>query len=349
MPLRIVDLLAELEHRVGSKQRLASRLHVSPRIVSDWLHGKTQRMRPDNHERIRDLARELDIDTNSFDSESLRLWDPHVSYKLNLQSGPIVPNELSGTNFAPHPRNFLGKRLNSPFGAAASVLTCTPDRVGALFKTGCDLVTYKTVQSRNSSPIDYPNIFYVSPGQKPLDVRFAEKAKNLEVEVEDASLVFASLSMVNRFGVPSESPESWKADYRRAKSYASDGQLLILSVLGNAGDNPTPRELVKDFLETVRHGVEAGAEVIELNSSCPNRRSKGGLLYHDVALVRDIVKKIRSEASKEVRLLLKIGYMRDDELRRLLHETAEYIEGISAINAVAVTARRPNQMRRGSA
>ena len=82
MDLNIVDLLSEIERLVGSKRRLADRLHVSSRILSDWQHGKIH-MRPENRERIITVARELDIDPSAFDAGSLKLWDPHVSHERN--------------------------------------------------------------------------------------------------------------------------------------------------------------------------------------------------------------------------------------------------------------------------
>jgi hypothetical protein len=148
MPVDIVRLLVELERRFGTKERLAKRLTVSVRILTDWLNGKVQRMRPDNRERILKLARDQGIDSNDFDSTSLRLWNPPLPFDENLRAGPTIPADLSGSEFIRHPVNFLGKFLNAPFGASPSVLTCTADRIDALFKTGCEVVTYKTVRNR---------------------------------------------------------------------------------------------------------------------------------------------------------------------------------------------------------
>ena len=341
MDLNIVDLLSEIERLVGSKRRLADRLHVSSRILSDWQHGKIH-MRPENRERIITVARELDIDPSAFDAGSLKLWDPHVSHERNLETGPTIPADLNGFSFGSHPHEFLGKLINAPFGAPASVLTCTPDRVAALFKTGCDVVTYKTVRNEGWPALGYPNIFYVSPGHAELDVS-RRRTREIDIRVNDATARFASLSMVNRFGVPSPAPEVWKAEFKRATAEAQSGQLLILSVLGSTSDDPKPRDLINAFVDVVRDGVDAGAEVIELNTSCPNRRGKGGSLYHDAHLVRDIAKRIRDEVSREVKLLIKIGYLDNDELRALIEETAEYVQGFSAINALAVKASRPVQ------
>src|SRR5204863_1437101 len=79
----------------------------------------------------------------------------------NILLDPGLPPRLS-VPFKNHSIPFLGHSLKSRFGASASVITSTSQRIRFLFESGVDVVTYKTVRSDFYKSHPPPNIFFCS-------------------------------------------------------------------------------------------------------------------------------------------------------------------------------------------
>ena len=344
--LRLAELLKVMKGRVQSVARLARVIakggeHPTERTVRGWLkksEDELRRLHQDSIEDIISAAPNLGIEPLEH-ADGPALWDVEASYRDNLEAGPQVPPRLSRP-FHNHSVQFLGHTLNSPFGASASVLTSDAARIGFLLETGADVITYKTVRSSVYRGHPKPNIYYIAESTPALDPDSEGVPK---VAVCDAVNGIRPLNgMMNRFGMPAPPPEVWQADFRAAKKSMKAGQLLILSVVGSAKPDDPQKVLLNDFVRVVEQAVDAGAEVIELNSSCPNCSGLEGNLYHNLPLVVKICKRVNQVAGT-AKVLLKIGYLKRAKLQKLVLETVPYVHGYSTINTVSVRGLRDGQ------
>jgi tRNA-dihydrouridine synthase len=84
---------------------------------------------------------------------------------------------------------------------------------------------------------------------------------------------------------------------------------------------------------------EAGADIIELNFSCPNTiKEAAGEIYHSP----DDAAEIAAAVKKAVRIpvFAKIGYLGEPRLRRFVEATAASLDGLVAINTVSAPIER---------
>lgn len=336
--LRLKDLLAELKNRVGSVSRLAHRLRVSEKRVSQWLRmddAALAGVRQDNVDAILHLAHALDVDSNHYATPPA-LWDVTRPFRENISAGMSIPDAPSSHVSVPR-IPFLGHPLLTTFGASSSVLTATPSRIGFLAHVGNNLITYKTVRSAQYGVHPWPNAFFCAPDTPTLD---PEDRRPPTVFVGSSEERFNPRhGMVNRFGMPSPPPEVWKVEFQKALSFMQDGQLLMLSVVGTASKKNPAHSLVEDFQKVVTLALEAGAPVIELNLSCPNCSGREGLVFQDPELSIAIVKAAR-QVAPATRLLAKIGYLNPDALSHFFCSTAPFVNGYSAINTQPVRVLR---------
>jgi dihydroorotate dehydrogenase len=342
--LKLQDLLKEMRSRSGSAPRLAQMLKVTDRTVWDWLKKSEEnlhRLHQENIEQIVRAARELRIEPELF-APALPLWDFECSYDANLALDPGMPPVLAKP-FRDHRVSFLGRSLRSPFGASASVMTCNSARVRFLAHAGVDVIFYKTVRSVPHRAHPSPNIFCCGQGTGVLDP--AQRTLPTVIvgnPAEDLKTYKPSFGMMNRFGMPSQPPEVWKADFRAAREFMAAGQLLILSVVGTVDPADSSSALLADIVRVVELAMEAGAEVIEINLSCPNCSGMEGELYHNLPLVLEICKSV-SKVAGRTQIILKIGYMKPKKLREFVVATAPYVSGFSAINTLPVEGLRQGQ------
>ncbi len=136
-------------------------------------------------------------------------YDPGKSYEENFKKGPFgaFADKVSyakSSNSSKKIYNFLGFKVNSPFGIPAGPLI-NGKFVKAALKKSFDIVTYKTVRSEKYPCHPWPNILSVKiEGDLTL-----EKAKNKIIANREYD---KSLSITNSFGVPSFDPEFWQKD-----------------------------------------------------------------------------------------------------------------------------------------
>ena len=334
--VRIMDLLLAMKEEVKTVSRLADLINVDERTVRSWLAKPESRLHDDNIEKICQGARDLNMDLELYMSGPA-LWDRHRSYDDNLQFDP-GPAPPLGRPFKNHRYKFLGRELNSQFGPSASVLTSTSMRIKYLARTGCDVLVYKTVRPAECKPHLPPNILYCSQSEPTID---PDACNKLKIVVGDSSDAYSpAYGAMNRFGIPSRPVEVWQADFKSALHELSRGQLLILSVVGASSRNESKVSLIKGFAKVTEYALAAGAEVIELNLSCPNCAGLEGSLYHNVPLVVAVCKELHNSGLK---LILKIGFMQGEELRTFFVETAGYANAFSAINSIPTIGLREGQ------
>jgi dihydroorotate dehydrogenase (NAD+) catalytic subunit len=330
-----LQLLSLLEAADGKVSRLAGWLGANKKTVEEWL-AKTDdelaRVQNRFHDKIREVAeaRGLRLPTAS----SIPLWDPAQPYLVNLERPVPTPLDL------PEPPSVLrtmvaGYEVRSPFGSGASVITSNAKRIRYLARSGCDVITYKTVRSNYHQGHGSPNILACPAAE--LD---PDSGVKQQLVVQELSPDFRpKKGMMNRFGMPCLPVEQWQLDFRRAMDAMEPGQLLILSIVGTADRKASATTLIEDFANVARLARDAGARVIEANFSCPNCEGREGSVYTDPDLARKICRAIAA-AVPDVKLLVKVGYLTRARMEDLVRATAPFVAGFCEMNTLSAEVLR---------
>jgi dihydroorotate dehydrogenase (NAD+) catalytic subunit len=334
-------IVRELRKVYRSNAALAGKLGVSENTASKWQrHDGQEQIEAGNVHRIVSLAASEGIPVEQF--ASVRpLWNWDASYAQNVDYVPDPPPKASQPMFS-HDHRILGREIASPFGVSASILTCTPPRIGWFANSGCDILTFKTVRSRQYESLRPPNVFFLAENTPVFEPNGS--LPDFVIAGPSSDGYQSSTGAINRFNMPSPAPEVWSAWFKQAQSLLQPNQLLILSVYGSAYDSSDPEALIQDFGRVVELGVSAGAEAIELNLSCPNCAGREGEIFHDLELCIRICTHVRNVAP-HTQLIAKLGYLDRDELVEFVRATAPYLNGYAAINTIAVESRSFEQGR----
>ncbi len=261
-------------------------------------------------------------------------YDPNKTFDENVAEGPFGLDDIDLRDASVEPTyTFLGFPINFPFGIAAGSLPSSRHTTAA-FRLGYDVVVYKTQRSGVFPCNLFPNVL---PVQIEGDLT-VEKMQRPLVVAPDYPTDLSKLSITNSFGVPSPDPSVWTADLPEAIAAAGKGQLLIMSVVGTIREGFGPDEYYDDFARAARLAVEAGAQVVEVNLSCPNVASEGVICYSSDAVL-EICKRVRA-AIGDTPLIIKVGYYSAEQqslLEGIIESVSPYISAISAINTLAAT------------
>lgn len=236
--------------------------------------------------------------------------------------------------------SFLGFDLGIPFGVPACAVTPHSGYVGYFARRGFDLITYKTVRGGSWNPHTSPNLAFAAGIRAPLSDEECKRPV-LPTMYPDELHDTSEASFVNSIGVPSLAVEQWAADVARTRDLLTAGQVLIVSVMGSPEllDRNDERGLIDQFVHVAAAANDAGADIIELNLSCPN--TGGQLICLDPALSGRITAEVR-RAVGDTPILIKISHMGDSALSPLVQACRPYMNGVVAINAVQVHAQRPD-------
>lgn len=232
------------------------------------------------------------------------------------------------------------QRVSTPFGVAASVLTVNARWIEFFSRTGCDFNTYKTVRSRQRRANRYPHWRILQGAASPYETgKFPDQ---FVAEPRNWPKNHSAFSTANSFGVPSEDPDFWQPDFRDARKAIASDQLLMLSVIGTEPDKKADADLATDFATTARLGEEAGAEIIELNLSCPNTIDSRGeikkaLICASAEATRQVVEKVRNRLVHDsTQVTIKVSWMNRELLREVTLPLLadKLIQGVAGINTM---------------
>ncbi|HTE48620.1 MAG TPA: dihydroorotate oxidase, partial [Candidatus Paceibacterota bacterium] len=263
-------------------------------------------------------------------------YDPEKSYEENFKRGPFgafADGKVLVSPMGSLPRkkkeepeyNFLGFKVNSPFGIPAGPLI-NGNFVQAALDKGFDIVTYKTVRTRKYSCHPWPNVLPI----KVPEGRILGKDTETAITKKDYE---EPLSITNSFGVPSFDPEFWSKDIAKVVKNLRKGQILVGSFQRTKKEIQNVEEYIKDFVEAARLMKETGVQVMEVNFSCPNEGTTE-LLCYDVARSEEVIKAIKDEI-KNIPLIVKISYYKDEKLLSdFVKRVGKMVQGISAINTI---------------
>ena len=257
-------------------------------------------------------------------------YDPYKTYEENYTDGPFGAFADSDTvAWEGEPAfDFLGHKVNYPLGIPAGPLL-NAKYVSAAFQKGYDIPVYKTVRSGEYPCHPFPNVLAV------------EVEGDLTPDKTAAPLVAGTdytqpLSITNSFGVPSRPVSVWQEDARKAVAAAGKGQVMVMSFMGTVKEGQTPDEFVTDYADAAEKAAATGAQILEVNLSCPNIGNEG-LVCYNLDMTERVCAAIREKIGN-LPLILKVGYFQDATVVKELGRIAEkYAQAISAINTIQAT------------
>ncbi|MEP7103454.1 MAG: hypothetical protein ABI721_01965 [Candidatus Dojkabacteria bacterium] len=253
------------------------------------------------------------------------LYDITQPLRYNQQNPPASERILKLPD-SPIKTNIFGRTLNSPLGIPASPLTMSPERIKDLALRGYDLITVKSSRSHFHTGNDFPHWMYVdSPNQLTV--------ANFDDELMGDFNPFANqgVSTANSFGIASEDPKKWIADFEESQQYIAPGQILILSVMPSTLQSET---LIEDIQKLALQIEQTTAEIIELNLACPNTGGHG-LIYQDLELSTRLLKELQRLLPGR-KIVAKIGYYpNQSELEQFIFLNQE-LAGIASTNTFAM-------------
>jgi dihydroorotate dehydrogenase len=248
------------------------------------------------------------------------------TFEQNAAEGPAFAGPYVDVPVTPM-KDFLGHRVASRIGIAASLLM--NERWFDLYsRLGFDLLTYKTIRSRERLAHPLPNWLYVN--ERTVSARAPTAPLQVIDGVPSAPVAATAAGSI---GMPSSAPEVWQRDIRSCRARLRPGQIIIVSVVGTADTDTTEEEIIDDFSALVANARDAGAQVAELNFSCPNVGRRESEVYRDVELAARIAAAARTAAGP-LPLLVKIGPIEErDRMAQLLRRLSGLVDGVVMINA----------------
>lgn len=258
------------------------------------------------------------------------IYDIHKTYFENAEKGPFFAGSIPKRTYPPKDAwiNFLGYSVATPLGVPAGPLL-NSRWVEFAANMGFDVVTYKTIRSQAHPAHPLPNMIYVDSErmlQKEDQSGSIFTAKNPPKEV-------GQLSATNSFGIPSRDPNYLLTDIRKAKNSLHEGQVLIVSIVG------TPREgedFEQDFVVASQIATEGGADILEIDLSCPNVKTCEGSLFTSPEFVYKLSVKIKK--CIPLPLIIKVGVVPDREILKsvMIAAAKAGVEAICGINTLSM-------------
>lgn len=255
---------------------------------------------------------------------SLPKYDPTQSYDWNYEHAPepvaceVPPlRESSGGGW-----KFCELPVGSPLGIAAGPLL-NGRWLRYYAALGFDVLTYKTVRSRERACYPMPNLV-------PVDVA---RMQGGEPNVPAAQTMTGSWAV--SFGMPSKSPDVWRRDVEETRRLLPREKVLVVSVVATEQPGWTIDDLADDYARCAAWAVESGADAVEANFSCPNVCTSDGQLYqhpHEAGLV---AARLRAAVGRRP-LIAKVGHLRDAAAAEALIESlVPLVDGLAMTNSVA--------------
>jgi len=261
----------------------------------------------------------------AFQSEK-PLYDIALSYEDNYHHGPFFDGPYPKRKIN-RKKRFLGFEVNSLIGIPAGPLL-NSNWIRVYAALGFDLPVYKTVRTQAYPSHPPPNCLLVDVEGQLTEERFGETLTSLEGEWKGP---LKDISITNSFGMPSRDPKIWQEDVERAKGWLEEGQLLTVSVVGTMGEG----NLIPDYSRGAAMAKEAGADLVEINLSCPNVSSGEGEIYTDPEFSGHLCREVK-KVLKETPLIIKVGYFTNQNvLHEMVKATASYVQAISGINTLS--------------
>ena len=252
-------------------------------------------------------------------------YDAAQTYEWNYEHAP-EPIDVDVPPLAP-PRSgasweFCGLKVGSPLGVPAGPLL-NGKWVRYYAALGFDVLTYKTVRSRERTCYPLPNLVPVDAG--------AMIGGEPHVPLSAAMKGTWAVS----FGMPSKAPDVWRADVEATRRLLPPEKVLVVSVVASEQPGWNLDDLANDYALCARWAVESGANVVETNFSCPNVCSSDGQLYQHARDAAVCAERVRAAIGK-LPYIVKIGHLRStEEAEALVEALAPHVDALAMTNSMA--------------
>lgn len=257
---------------------------------------------------------------------NLPRYDPAQTYRWNYDHAPASPPAVKVPPVAEN-WSCCGKAIGSPLCIAAGPLL-NGRWILYYAALGFDLLTYKTTRSVFRECYELPNLQPVATG--PLD------SAGQSLVAEEAMRGDWAIS----FGMPSMTPDVWRADVEWTRSRLPPGKLLSVSVVATPEAGWSLDQLADDFARCARWAVQSGADLVETNFSCPNVATVDGQLYQQPASAAIVAQRVR-EGIGQTPYLVKIGLVEsDDAAAEVVESLGGIVDALSMTNTISATIRR---------
>ena len=249
------------------------------------------------------------------------------SFNWNFEHGPVYNRDFDPIPKTPF-KEFFGLATHSKFGVAASVIV-NERWLETYSRLGFDLLTYKSVRLIERRCHAFPNWVFVDD-----EFENSSSTNGVLVKRHRKNLNLLQATGAGSFGMPSRSPSFWLNDIRNSRSKILDGQVLIVSVVATPRSNMSKHEIAEEYGVLTKMVIEAGAQVVEANLSCPNVTTGEGELNADSVMVREISNSLRKNAGFTP-ITLKLGHISDDELlTSVLRVANDAVDGVVLMNGI---------------
>ena len=250
------------------------------------------------------------------------VYNVNRDYEWNYHHVPCA--EVHGNpDIAPIPGNwtYAGLPVASPLAMSAGPLL-NSRWIAYYAKLGFDVLTYKTVRRCKRDSYPTPNLVPVATGE----------LKQAHTEIECSGHMDHSWAV--SFGMPSREPVVWQEDVTRARESLRSGQLLCVSVVATPEPSDNLHDIAEDYASCAKGAFASGADVVEVNFSCPNVATRDGMLYAQPEASLEILKRVR-DSIQDRPLLVKLGYISNPELARHWVELAEgWAQALVMVNCI---------------
>ncbi|MDZ4686896.1 MAG: hypothetical protein SH850_17620 [Planctomycetaceae bacterium] len=255
-------------------------------------------------------------------------YDPAQTYRWNYDHAPVSPPAID-VPACPGRWTFCGLPVPSPLGMPAGPLL-NGRWILHYAALGFDVLTYKTVRSTARECYPLPNLQPVQTG--PLI------GPTCDLSCADAM----SGNWAVSFGMPSMSPDVWRADVAWTRERLPPEKLLCVSVVATAQPDWSAADLAADFAKCARWAVDAGADAVEANFSCPNVSTSDGQLYQHPDAAAAVARTVR-EAIGATPFVIKIGHLAEErQIDDFVAAVGPLVDAFSMTNCLSATVRQPD-------
>ena len=266
------------------------------------------------------MSRAMPDQSGAAHRAALQSYDWHQSYDWNYEHAPEPPSvEEPPTTGC---WDFCGLPVASPLGVAAGPLL-NGRWILYYAALGFDVLTYKTVRSRFRACYPMPNLQPVA----------SEAIRRRDAVLPARTDMNGSWAV--SFGMPSKSPDVWRADVEATRRALPSRKILSVSVVATPEPNWTTDDLAADFACCAKGAIDAGADCVEANFSCPNVSSADGQIFQQSEIAALVAARVR-EAIGGKPLLLKIGHVTDESLATgLCRAVAPHVNALVMVNCIS--------------
>ncbi|MGC9345658.1 MAG: dihydroorotate dehydrogenase [Candidatus Bathyarchaeales archaeon] len=139
------------------------------------------------------------------------------------------------------------------------------------------------------------------------------------------TIVQTSCGLINAVGLPNPGIDEFVKEIREAKNFDVP---LIVSIYGFSSE---------EYAKVAKRAVDAGADAVELNVSCPHVRETGSEIGQNPEILAEVVRKVKAAAEKPVFVKLSPNVTDIAEIAEVATKAgADALTAINTVKAMAI-------------